>query len=264
MKKHEATTRYLLPRRTYTILRVDGRAFHTWTRGLRKPYDREFIECMDAAAVALCEQVAGAQFAFVQSDEVSLLAADFAEVTTEPWFDAGVQKWASVGASIATMAFNARVVAFMAQTDPTAVGKKRPTATFDGRVFPMPDLVEVENYFVWRQQDAERNSVQMMAQAYESHRRLAGKNRTAQLEIIQAAGDDWAGHPGRFRHGAVVCRSDHREAGHDLGKQPSQECYKVGNWFVDNDTPLFTRDRAYLRGRVPLAWEDDLVVRKKG
>ena len=72
---------------------------------------------------------------------------------------------------------------------------KRPTAVFDARVFIIPDLIEVENYFVWRQQDAERNSVMMLARAYASHKALAGKNRAAQHEIIHEAGDNWAKHP---------------------------------------------------------------------
>src|SRR5271166_1365959 len=77
MKRYENITRLQLPPRTYTLLRVDGRAFHTWTRGLRKPYDEVFMNIMDKTAIALCEEIAGAQFAFVQSDEISLLAVDF-------------------------------------------------------------------------------------------------------------------------------------------------------------------------------------------
>ena len=106
MKRYEETTRFTLPRRTYTILRVDGRAFHSWTRGLAKPYDNQLMDCMDAVAVALCSQISGSQFAYVQSDEISILAVDFLDTETQSWFDGNVQKWASVGASIATMAFN--------------------------------------------------------------------------------------------------------------------------------------------------------------
>ena len=100
MKRYENVTRFTLPRRTYTILRVDGRAFHSWTKGLEKPYDLNFMECMDRAAIALCSQIAGAQCAYVQSDEISVLCVDFLDIATEPWFDGSVQKFASVGASI--------------------------------------------------------------------------------------------------------------------------------------------------------------------
>jgi tRNA(His) 5'-end guanylyltransferase len=88
----EDRTRFFLPRRTYTILRVDGRAFHTWTRGLTKPHDRDFMACMDAAAIALCKEVAGAKFAFVQSDEISVLATDFEDEGSQAWFDGNIQK----------------------------------------------------------------------------------------------------------------------------------------------------------------------------
>src|ERR1035437_6928588 len=92
MKRYEATTRFLLPRRTYTILRVDGRAFHTWTRGLEKPYDLNFMYCMDSAAIALCEEIAGSRFAYVQSDEISVLGVDFLDIKPEPWLDRNGQQ----------------------------------------------------------------------------------------------------------------------------------------------------------------------------
>jgi tRNA(His) guanylyltransferase len=194
MKRYEEVTRYTLPRRTYTIIRVDGRAFHSWTKGLEKPYDPNFMQLMDVAAIALCEQIAGAQFAYVQSDEISILTVDFLDIATEPWFDGAVQKFASIGASIATMSFNYGLMA-MKGMDKTgnemAITKKLPNAVFDARVFTIPDLIEVENYFVWRQQDAERNSVMMLARAYASHKQLAGKKRAEQHEIIHKAGDNW-------------------------------------------------------------------------
>jgi tRNA(His) guanylyltransferase len=270
MKRYEETTKFSLPRRTYTILRVDGRAFHTWTRGLAKPYDLNLMECMDEAAIALCQQISGVQFAYVQSDEISLLATDFSDTETQSWFDGNIQKWASVGASIATMAFNS-AVHDRAESAAWGPGEsvhpwydRKSNAVFDARVFTIPDLIEVENYFVWRQQDAERNSVMMLARAYASHKKLAGKNRAAQHEIIHEAGDNWAKHPARFKHGGVIRKSGVEEWGKDLGKQPSPENYRIGNWFVDAKTPVFTRNggRAYLRNLVPVIWNDDLLVRK--
>src|SRR5208282_554642 len=110
MKRYEDITRFKLPPRTYTILRVDGRAFHTWTRGLTKPYDADFMSCMDAAAIALCKEVAGARFAFVQSDEISLLATHFEDEGSQAWFDGNIQKWVSIASGIAGVAFNEKVV----------------------------------------------------------------------------------------------------------------------------------------------------------
>jgi tRNA(His) guanylyltransferase len=259
MKRYEATTRFTLPRRTYTILRVDGRAFHSWTRGLAKPYDQNFMQLMDVAAMGLCEQIPGAQFAYVQSDEISVLAVDFLNINTEPWFEGNVQKWASISASIATMTFNYALGQMKLVVKEEPISKKIPTAVFDARVFIIPDLIEVENYFVWRQQDAERNSVMMLARAYASHKQLAGKKRADQHDIIHKAGDNWAKHPTSFKHGRMIRRANVVPVQIEGGR-----IVAVGerNWIMDDNTPIFTKDREYLRNKIPLVWEEDLLVRK--
>src|ERR1700677_4286588 len=105
-KQYEDRWRIMLPRRTYTILRVDGKSFHTYTRGFKRPYSTQFMDVMDETAFSLCEEIMGAQFAYIQSDEISVLLTDFASPTTEAWFDGNLQKIVSVGAGIATMTFN--------------------------------------------------------------------------------------------------------------------------------------------------------------
>ncbi len=258
MKRYEAVTRFSLPPRTYTLLRVDGRAFHTFTRGLEKPYDKDFMTCMDRVAIALCEEIAGTQFAYVQSDEISLLAVDFLEIGTQAWFDGLVQKWCSVAASIATMTFNERVSHYnLALEGTTLFGLKQPNVTFDARVWTIPDHVEVENYFVWRQQDAVRNSIMMLARAHASHKQLHGKNQSAQHEIIHAAGDNWEKHPARFKHGGII----RRQAVDYLPEYLTIVEKERSNWFMDKGTPMFTRDRHYLRSMVPIHWENDMVER---
>jgi tRNA(His) guanylyltransferase len=270
MKRYEDVTRYKLPPRTYTLLRVDGRAFHTFTRGLEKPYDKSFMSCMDFVARTLCEEIAGAQFAFVQSDEISLLAVDFLEIGTQAWFDGLVQKWCSVAASIATMAFNSALVSRTLvemvkseEEDPSFVASKfcskAPHATFDARVWTIPDLVEVENYFVWRQQDAVRNSVMMLARSYASHKTLHGKNQSAQHELIHQVGDNWANHPARFKHGGVIRKKI--ELPNALHPSNINAGVRESNWFMDENTPVFTKDRDYLRNMIPIHWENDLVTR---
>src|SRR5271157_1328065 len=257
MKRYENVTRYTLPRRTYTIMRVDGRAFHSFTKGLAKPYDLSFMGLMDKAALSLCDQIAGAQFAYVQSDEISILCVDFLDIATEPWFDGAVQKFASIGASIATAAFNLGLMELKGMNfneNELPITKKLPNAVFDARVFTIPDLIEVENYFIWRQQDAERNSVMMLARAYASHKQLAGKKRAEQHEIIHKAGDNWAKHPVGFKHGRVIRRAGENEVWTEVATH--------SNWIVDTETPIFTRDREYIRGLVPVIWNDDLLVRK--
>lgn len=261
MKRYEEPTRFSLPPRTYTLIRVDGKAFHSWTRGLKKPYDTDFMDCMDYAAKSLCENISGAQCAYVQSDEISILAVDFLEIDTQAWFNGNIQKWASVGASIATMAFNKRVLEIAqnaAWESPEAVHaffEKKADALFDARVYTIPDLIEVENYFVWRQQDAERNSIMMLARAHATHKQLHGKKRADQHEIIHKAGDNWAKHPTRFKHGAVVRKA--RSV-----SRPGKPSQADGPWIIEEDTPVFTKEREYLRKLVPIIWNDDLLVRK--
>jgi tRNA(His) guanylyltransferase len=236
MKKFENVTRFVLPPRTFSILRVDGKAFHTWTRGLQKPYDPYFMHCMDTTAARLCEQISGTQFAYVQSDEISVLAVDFLDINTQPWFDGVVQKWASVGAAIASAAFNAAAVHKLAE---------KPPVQFDARVFTIPDFVEVANYFKWRQQDSIRNSVTMLAQHYYSHKELQGKNVSDRHELIHKAGDNWALHPSNFKNGRVVRkRACVDPVIHD----------KISNWYVDDQTPVFTQEKAYLEGLIPIPW----------
>ncbi len=265
MKRYEDVNRFKLPPRTYTLLRVDGRAFHTFTRGLAKPYDTYLMGIMDKVAIALCEEIAGAQFAYVQSDEISILAVDFLDIGSQPWFDGLVQKWCSVSAAIATMTFNSELME-ISSPDPMGnelpITKKLPVATFDARVWTIPDHIEVENYFVWRQQDAVRNSVSMLARAYASHKQLHGKNQAAQHDAIIAAGDNWAKHPARFKHGGIIRRKA-AEVRAELALHPSnpRSEIRLSNWFMDTETPVFTKQRDYLRNMIPIHWEGDLVTR---
>jgi len=104
--QYELRTRTWLPRRTYTIIRLDGKAFHTFTRGMERPYDERFMNAMDYTAMHLCLEIQGAQMAYVQSDEISILLTDFDKITTDAWFDGQVQKMVSVSASMATAKFN--------------------------------------------------------------------------------------------------------------------------------------------------------------
>jgi len=161
-RQYEDRTRYMLPRRTYTLIRVDGRAFHTLCRPFEKPFDRMITNAMDAVASGLVTTMQNARFAYVQSDEVSLLMTDFETVETEAMFDNNVQKLASVSASIATACFNA------------AMPEWRRLATFDSRVWTIPDPTEVENYFLWRQKDAVRNSINAIAQSRFGHSACQG------------------------------------------------------------------------------------------
>jgi tRNA(His) guanylyltransferase len=189
--QYENRTRFFLPRRTYTILRVDGKAFHSYCAKMERPYDTTFMTLMDRVAAKMLKELMGAEFAYVQSDEISILLTDFAKTSTEAWFDGNIQKMASIGAAMAT-------TYFMAQR----LWEGLPM--FDGRVFTIPDPVEVENYFVWRQQDAVRNSIQMLAQHHYSPKELHGKNCSVLQDMLHDKGDNWNDHPARFKRGGLV------------------------------------------------------------
>jgi len=192
-EQYENRTRYFLPRRTYTIIRLDGKAFHTFTKGLKKPYDQDFIDMMDSTALFLCEEIQGVQFAYVQSDEISLLLTDFEKPTTDAWFDGNIQKITSVSASMASAIFNN-----------INVFNHSNLAFFDSRVFTIPDAIEVENYFIWRQKDAIRNSIAMTAQSLYSHKELIGKSKDEQQDMIHAKGGNWNNMPDEFKRGRMI------------------------------------------------------------
>ena len=194
-EQYENRTRYYVPRRTYTILRLDGCHFRTYTRGLKKPFDKHLYEDMDNAIIAMLPEIQGAVFAYTQSDEISILLTDFATPQTSAWFDGNIQKMASVSASLLTAEFNSfRHIRHMNDcmengTEPSRSGIS--LAYFDSRVFSIPDRVEVMNMLIWRNQDCSRNSVSMVAQSLYSHKELMGKSSVEQQEMIHDKGVSW-------------------------------------------------------------------------
>lgn len=237
--QYEDRYRIMLPRRTYTLIRVDGRAFHTYTRGMERPYSTDLMTAMDQTALALCEEIAGAQLAYVQSDEISILLTDFATIDTHAWFDNNLQKLCSISASIATARFN------MLMGDPF-----RPLAHFDSRVFQIPDPVEVANYFISRQKDATRNSIAMLAQHYCSAKELHGVACDKLHDKIHEHGDNWAKHPVRFKQGAAVVK-EMTDSYTVRGETGPVEIAAHLDWKVV-DPPIFTVDRDWLKQRIPL------------
>jgi tRNA(His) 5'-end guanylyltransferase len=229
MKAYEATSRATLPRRAYTLLRLDGRSFHSYLRGCQRPFDEQFMADMDAVAEALCHEISGAQFAYTQSDEISLLVTDFATIQTEPWFGGVVAKQLSVSASLATAVLNER-----------RPGKR---ALFDARVFTLADPVEVANYFLWRQRDAVRNSISMAAQARFSHKRLHGVSSGQMQELLFTEhGINWNGYPDGCKRGRVaVRRTGERDVEYvDKRSRETVRTTAVRSWWETMAAPHFT------------------------
>ena len=242
---YENRTRFLLPRRTYTVIRVDGKAFHTYTRDCRRPFDEDLMSAMDAAMSGLCTNIEGARLGYVQSDEISIIVTDFGSTQTEAWFDGNVQKIASITASMATAHFNRARLAQGCDG----------MATFDSRVFTIPDPGEVENYLIWRQQDATRNSISMTAQAYFSHIELQGKSSNELQEILwQERGINWNDMPAGFKRGRCCVRrtstADVEYVDKRTGEAKVAENVTRGSWQLEVP-PVLTQDRDWLGQILP-------------
>lgn len=223
---YESRTKISLPRRTYSIIRIDGKTFHTYTKGLKRPFDDSFMEDMNETAKYLCSEIQGAKLAFVQSDEISILLTDFDKIGTDAWFDGNIQKIVSVSASLATAIFNA--LRYKNTTREKVIFK---LAHFDSRVFTIPSKTEVMNYFIWRQQDTVRNSISSVAQSLYSHKELNDKNTDQMQEMCFKKGVNWNDFSISKKRGRVIKKS-----------------YNDQNravW-ITTAPPIFTQEKYYL------------------
>lgn len=228
MKGYEGASKVSLPGRMPVVVRVDGKAFHTYTRGCARPWDNKLTEVMDTTATQLCQDIQGVQVAYVQSDEISLLLHNYKKLESQAWFDNEVQKMVSVSAAIASATFTLNSYRIWSPGDITGWPDEmcRP-AYFDSRAFVLPEA-EVCNYFIWRQQDATRNSVQMLARSLYSHKELHGKNNADLQDLCHKKGHNWNDLPTNHKRGRCVIRN------------------AEGKWVMDNNIPIFTADRDYL------------------
>lgn len=192
---YEHETRIYLPKKTWSVCRIDGRSFHTFTRGLERPFDAGLHKAMSGTMAYLAGLISGCQLGYCQSDEISLLLTDFATETTEPFFGGNVQKISSVAASMATAYFNS------IYTHPIYPDS---LATFDARVFTLPSAVEAANYMLWRQQDAIRNAISMIGQVHFSPNQLHGLSTQRLREVLREKGIDVESFPEKFLRGQVV------------------------------------------------------------
>lgn len=199
MKTYEAVNRtYLLPNMN-NIIRLDGNAFHTYTKGFKRPFDDDLITAMDEAAIYLCSKLQGAKFGYVQSDEISICFTDYDTYESTLPFEGQVEKIVSIFASKCTSRFNqVRTLQIIkklkeAESDSndvefisTALSVMK-LAEFDARVFQLPNKEEVVNAILWRQQDATRNSISSVAQSMFSHQELFKKNTDQMKQMIAEA-----------------------------------------------------------------------------
>ena len=233
MKEYERCFKRTLPKRLPVVVRVDLRSGHTLTRHMKKPFDDDFNECMTAVLSALCKEVSLCKFGYSQSDEASIVCYSVTP-NTEPWFDNDLQKVVSISASIATLAFNAKFVELFGPGD-----KRASKTIFDARAFVLPEH-EVENYFVWRQQDAVRNSIEGLGRAYFSHGELFGVNTDqVQEKLFTEKGVNWNDERTKYKRG-FVCKKHEVTVATDFGTATRSK------WTIDDEPPVFTAEREYV------------------
>mgnify|MGYP003384051188 CR=1 FL=1 len=208
----ENRTKTKLVRKCPVVCRLDGKAFHTFTKGFERPFDENLINMMDQAALYLCQEIQGAKMAYVQSDEISILLTDFDTPETQAWFDYSGQKMTSVSASFATSAFNKELLKYYFDTKDMGEmlmaieNKDLKFANFDSRVFSVPREEDVIDYFIWRMKDAEKNSISMLAQSLFSHKALDGVSGRDKIELCQDKGVDWNEMPSGQRFGRIISK----------------------------------------------------------
>jgi tRNA(His) 5'-end guanylyltransferase len=242
MKGYEAATRVILPRRGYTMIRIDGKAFHTYTKGLERPFDWGLVNDMDDTAKYLCKNIQNAVCAFVQSDEISILLCDFENINTSAWFDNVIQKMCSVSASMATAMFNkARISRVISEGKILTEFDNMKWAEFDSRVFQLPTKGEVMNYFIQRQQDTVKNSISSVAQTMFSHKELHGKNGKEKQEMMfKKDGTNWNDFDSKLKRGRLIWKITYE-------KEPDV----IRSKWVSIASPIFTQDSNFLRELIP-------------
>ena len=282
MKGYENCFRIYLPKRMPVIIRLDGRSFHSFTRNFKRPFDDMLVSCMQTTAMNLCQQIEGAKLAYVQSDEISILLTNHDTIETEPWFGNNLQKLASIAASIATLSFNREWnnlvenfdmdyevwAMFDAPYDKEEKQKEmnklfhaydsasRTGALFDARAFVLPEE-EVVNYFWWRELDATRNSIQMTAQHYFSHKELQGLNcNELQNKLLTEKNINWNNYPISYKRGSCIIKKETKvltniNFNYDIEKEPEYEEVFRKKWVIDQNIPLFNSNREYIENLLP-------------
>ena len=239
MKEYEEVYKQKLVPKLPIILRIDGKAFHTFTRGMKKPFDDLLIDTMQKTMLSLCKDIQGAKFGYTQSDEITIICTLDDPIRSQSYFDGKVQKIISITASKATKYFNKHFFNNVRELDENPNNfkeivnyqiyfKKLFLAEFDCRVMTLPEY-DVVNNIIWRQQDATRNSIASLAQANFSHKELQGKNTSQMMDmLVNEKGINW----------------------NDLSiyKKRGSSCFKDINnkWKLDLEMPIITENRDYI------------------
>ena len=253
---YEEVPKTRLVRRMPVAIRIDGKAFHTFTRGFQKPFDEILVKSMQDTMKYLCENIQGCVLGYTQSDEITLILVDYQNLNSCAWFDYEVQKVCSIASSMATMAFNkffTKNVNYFEMTHEhddtineyctTLVNAAEKGAMFDARAFNIPKE-EVCNLIYWRQLDATRNSIQMVGQANFSHKELQNKSCNMIQEMLFAEkGINWNDYPTYLKRGSCCIKTTIQNPNVDI----KDGVYPKSIWMIDLDIPIFKGDgRQYI------------------
>lgn len=258
---YEQVPKTRLVRRTPVAVRIDGKAFHTFTKGFQKPFDEILIKSMQETMQKLCENIQGCVLGYTQSDEITLILTDYKKLTSSAWFDYEVQKMCSIAASMCTLYFNqifrTNVNAFFAGKGGEELGEYHKTmciardkgAMFDARCFNIPKE-EVTNLVYWRQLDATRNSIQMVGQANFSHKELQEKScNQIQDMLMTERGINWNDLPVYQKRGSCCIKSNVSTtfANVDETGNVATGSSERPHWYIDKNIPIFKgEDREYI------------------
>lgn len=253
---YEGVPKTRLMRRTPVAIRIDGKAFHTFTRGFQKPFDDVLVKSMQETTKYLCEHIQGCVLGYTQSDEITLILVDYKRLDSSAWFDYEVQKMCSIAASMATMAFNKFFYenAYQVRSDDVRLPDPEEAeyksvlykaiekgAMFDARCFNIPKE-EVTNLIYWRQLDATRNSIQMVGQANFSHRELQNKSCNMIQDMLhEERGINWNDFPTHLKRGSCVIKVGRTTTCATSAKDGSVITWAAErpHWEIDKEIPIF-------------------------
>ena len=230
MRAYRDVTDFVLTHRMPVLAHIDGIGFSKYTRKCAKPFDQELGDVMMEVAYGIVERVQGAVFAYVQSDEINLLLHGYQALESQPHRGNRLQKLVSDLSGPPSAHFTRLSHHIWKPGELEGIKE----ASFAAAVFPVPEN-DVANYFVHRQQDAMRNSVQMLARSLHSHKQIEHKSVAEMKEMCGAKGRDWDKLDLRWQRGACVYR------------RPSDG--KVVN---DLEIPLFSKHRDYVERHLAL------------
>lgn len=274
MKQYESVSKTTLVRRMPVIIRLDGRSFHTFTKGFKKPFDEVLVKSMQETMKYLCENIQGCVLGYTQSDEITLVLVDYQTLDSQPWFDNEIQKMCSISASMATMIFNkyfskyANLKARQIESEKFYCGINDDTeefikkckeyrkladtyrksiengAMFDARCFNIPKE-EVTNNIYWRQLDATRNSIQMVGQANFSHKELQNKSCNQIQDILfTQKGINWNDIPTHLKRGSCCVKENYI---FENANEKGDSCTERSRWIIDKEIPIFKgENREYI------------------